>query len=296
MASPYTPHKTRAFLRSLLGLALIAFGVKARPESLAILFVVWGTWLASTAFRSFLHIWAHEQRHFETRRQGFRDGPSHSLPRRIFWLLLAVAEADGRAGAQEREMVRRFLLDRFVDPVTTHDLRTWETLRVPAKPHELAVQLRRLVTSAECESIFFWACLVAFADGKFRPDEHQVLHQVARGLGLEPHHARAVFHHAKAQHLGHDSEGPRWQRGQRGAGSERSRPRPRSTGTPREQALGALGLEAGASATDIRTRHRELVKRYHPDAHAHLGPVAAAEADRRFREVQEAYELLQKTG
>ncbi len=38
--------------------------------------------------------------------------------------------------------------------------------------------------------------------------------------------------------------------------------------------------------------HRQLVKQFHPDKHAHLGPVAAKEAEERFREVQSAYELL----
>ena len=67
---------------------------------------------------------------------------------------------------------------------------------------------------------------------------------------------------------------------------------PKPSGDPRKRALDTLGLEENASPQDIRARHRELVKRHHPDAHVHLGPVAAEEAAARFREIQEAYEML----
>jgi curved DNA-binding protein CbpA len=47
-----------------------------------------------------------------------------------------------------------------------------------------------------------------------------------------------------------------------------------------------------ASADDIRRRHRELVRRFHPDAQPNLGPIAQQEATERFRAIQRAYELL----
>ena len=56
--------------------------------------------------------------------------------------------------------------------------------------------------------------------------------------------------------------------------------------------LESLEEEAKELKDEIRSRHRELVKVHHPDAHAHLGPVAAQEATERFREIQSAYELV----
>jgi curved DNA-binding protein CbpA len=48
-----------------------------------------------------------------------------------------------------------------------------------------------------------------------------------------------------------------------------------------------LGLPRGASRDDIRKAHRELVRKYHPDAN----PEDPA-AEERFKEIQRAYEVL----
>ena len=55
-----------------------------------------------------------------------------------------------------------------------------------------------------------------------------------------------------------------------------------------------LGLPANASAAQIRRRHRELVRKFHPDAQPNLGEAAQREATERFRSIQRAYELLTK--
>jgi curved DNA-binding protein CbpA len=57
-------------------------------------------------------------------------------------------------------------------------------------------------------------------------------------------------------------------------------------------ALATLGLPADATPEQIRKRHRELVRRFHPDAQPNLGPVAQREATERFTAIQRAYETL----
>ena len=48
-----------------------------------------------------------------------------------------------------------------------------------------------------------------------------------------------------------------------------------------------LGLPRGASQEDIRKAHRKLVRQYHPDANPE-----DPQAEKRFKEVQRAYEVL----
>lgn len=218
----------------------------------------------------------------ETRRRMREEFARATLPRQVFTLLLSVAEADGQPGDAEREIVRRFLLERFVDPVTYHDLRTWEAQHMPAGEVEgMARRMAAVLSPGERDTVFFWCCLVAFADGRFGAVEHERLQDVARGLGLPGFHARVIFHHARARAMAGAGKRPA------GGAQRMGRYSPDQL-----RAFEILGLQAGASVDEIRARHRELVKEHHPDAHSHLGPVAAREATLRFREIQRAYELL----
>ncbi|HLQ36909.1 MAG TPA: DnaJ domain-containing protein [Planctomycetota bacterium] len=211
----------------------------------------------------------------------FMEFERADLPRRVFLLLLAVAHADGPLGSAERTAVQHFLRLRFpyADP------RTFEVAPLEAPDvAALAARIALGLGSGERASLFTWCCLVAFADGTFRPQEHDVLQQVARGLGLPGQHARALFHAARERVL----RGGIFGSGRRTRGPA-ANPAPRSE---RDQAYATLGLEPGADRSAIKHRHRELVKQYHPDAQPNLGPVAQEEATERFRAIQRAYELL----
>ncbi len=209
-----------------------------------------------------------------------------SLPRRIFYLLVAVAESDGPMTTSEREVVRQFLLQRFDDPVQSHEIRTWEMQ--PLQINDLIGLAARIATSldeAELDTLFCWCALVAFADGKFRPDEHRALADVARGMGIASGRARMLFHLARAQFLAGASGSQN--RGQQHR--QASEPRPAHA---RGEALAVLGLPVDASHEQVRRRHRELVRKFHPDAQPNLGPVALQEATERFQAIQRAYEVL----
>ena len=211
-----------------------------------------------------------------------------SLPRRIYYLLVAVAESDGPIRPSEREVIRQFLLERFDDPISADEIRSWEMQ--PLATHDLIGLAARIATSlseSELDTLFCWSALVAFADGRFRPDEHQALAEVARGLNIPNSRARKLFHLALAQFLGSS--------GRDKDANEQRRTRP-SDLRPRSEALSVLGLPSDASADQIRRRHRELVRKFHPDAQPNLGPVAQEEATQRFHAIQEAYEALTDKG
>ncbi|MBL8732396.1 MAG: DnaJ domain-containing protein [Planctomycetes bacterium] len=205
-----------------------------------------------------------------------------SLPRRVYYLLAAVAEVDGPMSANEREAVRHFVLERFLDRVHVDELRLWETQPLPVTDRVgLAARIAPGLDDGELDSLFCWCCLVAFADGRFQRTEHDVLHEVARGLGINAPRARLLFHLARAQ----------WLRGQR-TGDDRQ---PGEQLDARGQALAVLGLPDDATPEQIRKRHRELVRKFHPDAQPHLGPMAQREATERFTSIQRAYETLTST-
>lgn len=57
-----------------------------------------------------------------------------------------------------------------------------------------------------------------------------------------------------------------------------------------------LGVEPGASREDIRRAHRELVRALHPDRHGVSTTAERALAERRMREINEAWHVLGEPG
>lgn len=53
-----------------------------------------------------------------------------------------------------------------------------------------------------------------------------------------------------------------------------------------------LGVEQGASQEDIKKAYRNKAREYHPDKHAQSTENTKIEAEKRFKEINEAYEKL----
>lgn len=53
-----------------------------------------------------------------------------------------------------------------------------------------------------------------------------------------------------------------------------------------------LGVGKNASPDDIKSAYRRLAAKYHPDKVAHLGEEFRVLAEKRFKEIQEAYQKL----
>jgi DnaJ like chaperone protein len=53
-----------------------------------------------------------------------------------------------------------------------------------------------------------------------------------------------------------------------------------------------LGVPKNASVEEIKTAYRQLANKYHPDKVSHLGDEFRKLAERRFKEIQSAYQEL----
>jgi len=256
-------------LRDPIGLATFSLGF-------------FGFYLALTAIKPIANIYSYRDRTRQAWGEAARDAWGRaSLPRRIYYLLVAAAQADGAVSQSERDLLRTFLLPRF--PVSEREIRTWEMQPLLVNDRVgLAARIADSLDEAELDTLFCWCAMVTFADGRFRPDEHAALQEIARGLGIPQPRARMLFHLARAQFLGGNH---------RDGGRAATEP-----ASARVDALTTLGLPGSASEAQIRRRHRELVRKFHPDAQPNLGEAAQREATERFRAIQLAYEVLTKQG
>jgi DnaJ like chaperone protein len=55
-----------------------------------------------------------------------------------------------------------------------------------------------------------------------------------------------------------------------------------------------LGIEKDASQEKIKEAYRKMAKKYHPDKVVHLGKEFQEIAENRFKEIQEAYDVLKE--
>jgi DnaJ like chaperone protein len=63
-------------------------------------------------------------------------------------------------------------------------------------------------------------------------------------------------------------------------------------GVGRNDPYDVLGIGRGASSDEIKGAYKRLANRYHPDKVAHLGEEFQKLAEKRFKEIQEAYQEL----
>ena len=87
--------------------------------------------------------------------------------------------------------------------------------------------------------------------------------------------------------FGRQGNGSRYSGADTGSGASASDAGPRDPYT-------VLGLSKDASAADVKQAYRALANQYHPDKVSHLGEEFRQLAERRFKEIQEAYQALQK--
>lgn len=66
--------------------------------------------------------------------------------------------------------------------------------------------------------------------------------------------------------------------------------------SPLAQAYATLGLTSAATADQVRSAFRERAKEYHPDKVAHMAPEFREIAERKMKEINEAYDRIRKAG
>ncbi|MGX9419399.1 co-chaperone DjlA [Vibrio sp. RC27] len=134
----------------------------------------------------------------------------------------------------------------------------------------------------------------AFADGSLHPNEREVLHRIARGLGFSAEQLERRLRMQEAafrfQHQGGFAGG------QGGQGSSGQWSGPASSADQLKDAYSILGVDAEADGKAVKRAYRKLMNEHHPDKLMAKGlpPEMMTVAKEKSQEIQKAYDLIKQ--
>jgi DnaJ like chaperone protein len=186
----------------------------------------------------------------------------------MFAMLGKMAKADGRVCESEIQVVNSFMHDKLrLDPVTQKfAMQVFNEAKDNSTPFEdYARQFGQVFQGEQQLRMMFYEMLfsVALADGVLHPAEEKILRAAPPLLGL---HAD-IYDTVKRQFVSDLSH-----------------------------YYAILGLDDGADMSSVKKAYRKLVTEYHPDKVVSKGlPEDFVKfAEEKFREINEAYEAIQK--
>lgn len=226
-------------------------------------------------------------------------------------VLALVMLADEEKAPEEEQLLTRIAGSSGLDEIVVEDIILLARKRdVPSI--EVACRALRDTLDSEGHERFLELCIsMVVADGYVTIPEQHTLRFLADLFSVGPKELKKHYKQVVATGLPPlgDPSSPEWWDRQTNGSQERSddqqedrRGRERRKGKSREsdgslssedrRAYAILGLDPGASQSEIKEAYRMLAKVHHPDRFEQVGDEAANAANERFRQIKEAYNHL----
>jgi DnaJ like chaperone protein len=185
-----------------------------------------------------------------------------------------IIRADGRIMHSEMEYVRTFLRQNFGEEAAQEGnailLRLFEQRKEMERnnPHafidtirQCAAQLANALTYEQRLQLLAFLCGIAKADGQVSPEEIDALKEVARYMQMQDAEVDSLLN------LG---------------------------GGSLEEAYKVLEISPEATDQEVRSAYRQLALKHHPDRVATLGEDVKKAAEEKFRQINNAKEMIYK--
>ena len=200
----------------------------------------------------------------------------------VFSVMGRLAKSDGRISAAEIQQAEHFMNEMGLTP--DHRREAIALFKKGAEP-DFVIESVLLEFQRHCvvhpklsHMLLVYLIGMAMADGEVRPEEEQILRQVAHSIHLSPDAFQRLLDQIKAQ--------------QHFAGHA-----PGSFGADAiENAYRALAVSSDVNDKDLKKSYRRLMSQYHPDKLIAEGvPEDMVKgATEKSQEIQAAYELIKK--
>jgi DnaJ like chaperone protein len=173
-----------------------------------------------------------------------------------------VIKADGHQDSRELNFVRQQFVTMYGQERASHAFSLFnEIKKQQISTRQVCLQIKQHMTHAARLQLLHFLFNLAQADGIVVTKEVHSIHTIANYLGI----SNIDFERIKAMFYNDSSH-----------------------------AYEVLGVSKSAAVAEIKKAYRNLVKKYHPDKVIHLGEEHQRGAEEKFKQIQKAYELIQK--
>ncbi len=183
----------------------------------------------------------------------------------ISLLVLAaiVIKSDGKVDKRELDFVRSSFISMYGKERANHAFKLFKGIISNNKisTRQVCLQINRNMNHPSRLQLLHFLFGVAKADGTVTEKELHKIHTIAGYLNINPHD----FNSIKAMFYNEV-----------------------------DSSYKILEIEKSATDAEVKNAYRKMVKKYHPDKLRNLGPEHVKGAEDKFRQVQNAYEHIQK--
>lgn len=180
-------------------------------------------------------------------------------------LSAAVMKADGGVKKSELDYVKRFFLQNFGQERAEKSIKMLrEILDKEYNLYEVAGQVGRYMDYSSRLQLLHYLFGIAAADGFVSDQEMDVIHTISSAMGI----VESDYASIKAMFVREESVS--------------------------NNAYTILGVDASATDEEVKKAYREMAKKNHPDLVSNLGEEVHQAAEKKFQEINEAYETIKK--
>ena len=177
-------------------------------------------------------------------------------------LSAAVMKADGNVKKSELDYVKRFFLQNFGQARTeTYIKMLREILEKEYNLYEVSQQVGRYMEYASRLQLLHYLFGIANADGRISSEELGVINTISDYMGV----TNSDFKSVKAMFI-----------------------------KETDSAYKILGIDPSSSDEEVKKAYREMAKKNHPDLVSNLGDEVRQAAEKKFQEINAAYESIRK--